>query len=423
MKIRTVIVATVILFLWAVPDVVLAANEDVLVFYFPWYQRGETDGSGWYKWNGCDYDTPCSKPNTCPPTRNPALGDISSPFYPLLSNLGPYDSSDKGTIARHMGWIETTANIGVVVISWWGRGEGWRNRIDDNTKLVFDWIKDNNSSLKVAIMRDEMSVDPTAFAGTNDDPPVAGEVDYIFNTYVNQYPDIYWKIDGKAVVFHYGDGSYNEDAWQKAYGTIRDKHWVQVGNEKKPVVLLFANGSQDFHKGTTAGRLAKLKTANRNADGLFLWSIVEDNETMKDCAGTKMRDVEFYKTWTKEIHGLAGKKYAIPTVSPGFDNRLHQGCPDKHKWVPRNQPAGCGGDNTYDYTWQCAKGSTNTSANNPDFIVITSFNIWVEAHQIEPAMDDAKRSDGTYYIDYDGQPLRYLTKTKRAMSYWHGYTQ
>lgn len=91
---------------------------------------------------------------------------------------------------------------------------------------------------------------------------------------------------------------------------------------------------------------------------------------------------------------------------PGFDNTKHQVCPDWARSVPRN------GGSVYDYFWQKAKGSGMA---NPDFISITSFNVWVEGSQIEPA----KPKSG--YLDYGGSETFYLQRTNDHSSNWTGY--
>ncbi|MFB4285453.1 carbohydrate-binding protein, partial [Nonomuraea sp. MTCD27] len=79
------------------------ASDKVHVFYYPWYGSPQVNG-GWRHWQ---------QGGRTPPD------DIGADFYPAL---GAYDSGDfTGAVAQHMKWIRQ-AGVGVVVLSWWGRG-------------------------------------------------------------------------------------------------------------------------------------------------------------------------------------------------------------------------------------------------------------------------------------------------------------
>ncbi|MFE9629159.1 ThuA domain-containing protein [Streptomyces sp. NPDC006527] len=77
-------------------------NDDVHLFYYPWYGSPAVNG-GWRHWQ---------QGGRTPPD------DIGADFYPAL---GPYDSGDyEGTVAQHMEWV-ARSGAGVIVYSWWGR--------------------------------------------------------------------------------------------------------------------------------------------------------------------------------------------------------------------------------------------------------------------------------------------------------------
>ncbi|MFF0647909.1 ThuA domain-containing protein [Streptomyces tendae] len=86
-----------------------ALNQNVHLFYYPWYGSPAVNGD-WRHWQ---------QGGRTPPE------DIGADLYPAL---GPYDSADyTRTVAQHMEWI-ARSGAGVLVYSWWGRG-GYEDRI------------------------------------------------------------------------------------------------------------------------------------------------------------------------------------------------------------------------------------------------------------------------------------------------------
>ncbi|MEU3979287.1 ThuA domain-containing protein [Streptomyces sp. NPDC026672] len=82
---------------------VQALDQNVHLFYYPWYGTPAVSGS-WRHWPQGGHNPP---------------DDIGADLYPAL---GPYDSGDFATtVAQHMKWI-ARSGAGVLVYSWWGRG-------------------------------------------------------------------------------------------------------------------------------------------------------------------------------------------------------------------------------------------------------------------------------------------------------------
>lgn len=77
-------------------------NDDVHLFYYPWYGSPAVNGA-WRHWQQGGHTPP---------------DDVGADFYPAL---GPYDSGDyEGAVTQHMEWV-ARSGAGVIVYSWWGR--------------------------------------------------------------------------------------------------------------------------------------------------------------------------------------------------------------------------------------------------------------------------------------------------------------
>jgi type 1 glutamine amidotransferase len=80
-----------------------ALDQNVHLFYYPWYGSPEVNGD-WRHWPQGGHTPP---------------DDIGADLYPAL---GPYDSADYArVVAQHMKWI-ARSGAGVLVYSWWGQG-------------------------------------------------------------------------------------------------------------------------------------------------------------------------------------------------------------------------------------------------------------------------------------------------------------
>lgn len=395
-----------------------ATNPDVLAFYFPFYANGTwaMHPGWWNKWDGYD-DKKCtgasagdvcaSDPDGKDPDNSsydPGNCDISSPYFPAL---GAYSSVDPNVVSDHVSQMQS-GGIGVFIVSWWGKGSGSssqeRELVDAATKLLFQRLP---TGMHIGIMVDGEDYDPAYFVE---------DVKYVYDNYIIPYgKSKYWYVNGRPVIFQYGDGAGSENTWLNKYKAVKDKY--------EPDPLLIANGTPDFFQGRTEW-YKKINASGRKADGLFLWSLVGGSRQV--CTNTAIQnarvlDVTQYPEWANGIHGWANK-YAIPTVSPGFDNTYHQGCHKYEKVLPRERATTP--SNTYDYSWKWAKapGYGTADKHNPDFICITSFNNWVEASQIEKAGVPASPcTTSRVYLSYSS-PGEYLARTKTDMGSWTGYT-
>jgi hypothetical protein len=91
------------------PAFARAGTGTVSIFYYPWYSTPAVDGA-WKHWDQNGHRPP---------------GDLYSSFFPAL---GPYSSSDPGTVDRQMTEI-AGAGINEVIVSWWGRGSAEDKRL------------------------------------------------------------------------------------------------------------------------------------------------------------------------------------------------------------------------------------------------------------------------------------------------------
>lgn len=340
----------------------LAVNEDVVVFYFPWYETPEWDGR-WFKWNSNDH--------------NPDKKDISSFFFP---KLGIYSSQNPKVLKKHMKWIKD-ANIGVVVVSWWGQG-------DYTDKCMWEILEAANiEGLKVTIMRDYRYQSPEQFKE---------DVKYIFNTYTQH--QAFWKIirpskyspnteKTRPVIFQWKHlqepptGVYYDREWRNVYDEIHKKYYSSI---------IIPNASEYYPE----------KMDDWHSDGLMTWATVN-------------RDLKKYKSWVDYIHDNRG--IACLATSPGFNNTRHQS--NKKYWKVQPRKNG----HTYDKSWRYAKAA------NPDFINITSFNGWNESHQIEPAK--YKIITGFEYHNYEDAygkkgkeaQFAYIARTRKKSQNWKGF--
>lgn len=375
-----------------------AATKEVLAFYFPFYQAEDPDGF-WTKWNATQCDASNDPAGNCNP-HDPVVGDIASPFWPLL---GPYSSSktktylydgqSKTSIQWHLKWMND-AGVDVVVISWWGQGH--------LTDRLVTHIKNNlPAGMKFCIMRDNMDVSTSVFDS---------DVKYIMSNYAGSTSTKYWRItvgtQNRPVILHYGNQGYrklcdpddptdkaNDTAWASTYDTLR----AYYRNLSQVPPLFVSNANPEYRAiwGDCSNKdVAARKITARHADGVFLW-------------GTEHQRTDLYADWMRTVKSKTttdggNTPIAIPTVSPGFNNIEHvnpcmkKGGTSLWNYVPRSRDG-------YVSRWRDARNS------GADLISITSFNVWVEGSQIEPAIPHIDPVDPliTTKCDNNGDPIDY----------------
>lgn len=265
-----------------------------------------------------------------------------------------YVSRDPGAMARQIQQARG-AGIDAFVVSWWGAG----NPTDDNFKVMLGQASAANFRLAVDF---ELT---SPFYKSKDDV-----IRSLKNLLANhaQHP-AYLRVDGKPVVFFWREQKYSVDEWRAIRDQVdpnRQSLWIAEGvKEQLPYLSVF--------------------------DGFHLYSIAWASDVAAEL-----------QKWSPRVKAYGADKTWVATVMPGADNSKS---PQAEKVIRARR----GGD-FYRETWNAA------FATYPDWIIITSWNEWVEGTMIEPSV-----SYGNLYLDittsfaarfHAGLPAPTVTPTK-----------
>jgi len=244
----------------------------------------------------------------------------------------PYASRDPGAIARQIQQARG-AGIDAFVVSWWGAG----NPTDDNFKVMLDQA--NAANFRVAV---DFELTSPFYHSKQD---AINSLKNLLATRA-QHP-AYLRADGKPVIFFWREQMYSPDEWRDIRNTIDPNHqslWIAEGTkEALPYLSVF--------------------------DGLHLYSIAWAPDVAAEL-----------QKWPSRVRAYGADRIWVGTVMPGADNSKS---PQSEK-VMRDRR---GGD-FYRETWRAA------FASYPDWIIITSWNEWVEGTMIEPSV-----TYGNLYLD------------------------
>lgn len=312
-------------------------------FYYPWYRNQEVD-SIWRHWEedkGIKF--------------NPPL-DISSDYYPVL---GAYSSTEPNVAAQHFAWIRE-AQIGVILVSWWGR-----ESLEDKTVPLLLKVAEHYK-IKVAF-----NIEP--YEGRTPET-VVEDIKYIYSKY-GDHPAFFrttdssrWSPDNKSkgLFFVWAIPDLTDaDAWQKGLDKI---HNLPEGG-----IVIGHSTDADW---VDAGHF----------DGLYNYNAVNDKELAE------------LEGWAQNIP--KGGWY-VPGVIPGYsDARIS---PEKPLYEPRQSGA------TYKKQWEAVL----SYGVEPKMVTVTSFNEWHEGTQIEPAAENMNSGYGYTYKNYRPlSPEGYLELTR-----------
>lgn len=255
--------------------------------------------------------------------------------------LYPYVSSDPVAIERHVRWAQQ-AGIDGFVQSWYGpQVEG--NQTEPNFALLLDIAGRHGFSAAVDL---EVT---SPFIHSQAD--LVAALQHVLTVHA-RHP-AYLRVGGRPVIFFWRQDRYPVEAWQALREQIDPQHlsiWIAEG------VNLDMLGP---------------------FDGTHLYSVAWDPNP----GATLRRWGERIRVWNG-AHGSV--RYWVATVMPGY-NDLVTGRPDA---FVRDRADGA-------YYRNCWEGAIQSGA---DWVIITSFNEWMEGSQIEPGV-----AYGEFYLDLTRQ--------------------
>ena len=249
----------------------------------------------------------------------------------------PYTSSDRATVERHVAQAQA-AGIDALIQSWYGPQET-NNQTETNFRTLLD----------VAAARDfRAAVDfETTGPFFADRASVADALHTLLSVHA-QHP-AYLRCEGKPVVFFWREERFSVDEWAAIRAQVDPHHdslWIAEGVDIAYQAVF---------------------------DGHHLYSVAWSPDV-----GRTLSDWGFRVRRYEAQNGV--NRLWVATVMPGYDD-THTDREDAFAVARR------GGD-YYRETWAAAVAS------QPDWIVITSFNEWVEGTMIESG-----QTYGDLYLD------------------------
>lgn len=249
--------------------------------------------------------------------------------------LEPYNSADRATIERHVVQAQS-AGIDALVQSWYGPAE---NPTETNFRSLLEVAQARG--FKAAVDFEVTS----PFLG--DSGTVTNALATLLATHA-QHP-AYFRHQGKPVIFFWRQQKFSVETWAAIRNQVdpgRGSYWVAEGTDISYQAIF------DGH------HLYSIAWAGSPAGELSKWA---------DRVRSFESDHEVDRLW-------------IATVMPGYnDTRL----PRANSFAVSRR----NGD-YYRETWQGALAS------QPDMLILTSFNEWLEGTQVEPSI-----TYGNLYLD------------------------
>jgi Glycosyl hydrolase family 99 len=233
-----------------------------------------------------------------------------------------YNSDDVSMIQRHVQEAQA-AGIDGFVMSWYGNGD----RTDTNLRHLLDIGQKTGFTATVHF-------ETQHFWGAED---VAAQLQSFYATYADNPALV--RYQGRPVIFFWQAGTYDNATWN----AIR----AQVDPQRKAVWI--ADGDQF---GILSGDAW---------DGISPYSIAWSGNPATQLPG-----------WGAKAAAVAADKLFIPPVSPGCDDSAARAAT-----CARDRANG----SYYQATWDGALAS-----NPPWAIMVSTFNEWMEATEIEPSV-------------------------------------
>lgn len=245
----------------------------------------------------------------------------------------PYNSTDPAAIARHVDQARG-AGIDGFVASWYGPDGGVNNQTQSNFLQLLDIAAARG--FKAAVDFESRS----PFFG--DAGAVVNALSYAINT-LGAHP-AYLRYGGKPVIFFWANNRFTPEEW----ANIR----AQADPNRSAIWIA---------EGVTTQWLSVF-------DGLHLYNVAWSNDFAATAARFGKASRDLGKVW-------------VATAMPGWDDTR---VPGRTSAYVKDRAGG-----------QFYRNSFNGAASsNPDMLIITSFNEWMEGSQIEPST-----SYGNLYLD------------------------
>lgn len=256
--------------------------------------------------------------------------DLTTWQKPLSDQpLTLYHSADGMVIERHVQWANR-AGIDALVQAWYGPAQH-NNQTEGNFWLLLDKAVANGSHAAVSV-----DMGSPAFLQTTD--TVLSALTTLRDRHV-QHPG-YLYVDGRPVIFFWKQELFSVPAWEVIRSQVDPNH----------MMLWIAEGA----------RLDYLEVF----DGLYLYSVAWAD----DPAAVAVRWGQAVRQWSASRDTV---RYWAATVMPGYDDFV-TGRADAFA-RPRTEGA---------FYRACWDGAVRSHA---DWVVITSFNEWLEGTHIEPS--------------------------------------
>jgi uncharacterized protein YraI len=240
----------------------------------------------------------------------------------------PYVSSDPATIERHVQQAQA-AGIDALVQSWYGPQEA-NNQTETNFRVLLDAAAASGFHAAVNF--------ETSGPFFPNRASVVEALRYLLSKHA-QHPG-YLRYQGKPVIFFWRQQRFSADEWADIRNQVDPHHdslWIAEG-----VDIAYQSVF----------------------DGHHLYSVAWSPDVRRSL-----------EDWGSRVHQYAAQhevdRLWVATVMPGYDD-THTSRADKFSVGRRD-----GG--YYRETWAAA------TATQPDWIMITSFNEWVEGTMIEPS--------------------------------------
>jgi hypothetical protein len=268
----------------------------------------------------------------------------------------PYASTDRAAIERHVQQAKG-AGIDALIQSWYGPNGGVNNQTESNFSTLLDVAQANG--LRAAV---DFETGGPLFAGQAE---VQAALASLLATHA-QHP-AYLKVDGRPVIFFWNNGRFSAETWSAIRQAVDPDHhsiWISEGTN-----------------------LAYLQVF----DGHHLYNVAWSN----DPASTLV-------SWGKRVRAQAAKigapRFWVATAMPGWNDTL----------LPRAGAYARARDNGSFYR----ASFDGAIQSNADWVIITSFNEWMEGSMIEPSV-----SYGNFYLDLTRELSgAYKTNTSAVMA-------